>query len=302
MAAQQPDEIKVPKYSIPNLQYVHYRSIVSMQLQNTVENLGFIFSPGQTPRKESAANLVLENLVEVNFNNSSGTGLLLTTDGWILTAAHCIRNELDIVKKYVESRNLSFLSNPEQELKKVGQNYFIRKRLEKKRTVYPLDIRYYAIDVEHDIALIKAVTRNGVQRVNSFDMYYEPIRTGDFVSIYGFSKDSPLMSRGRVMQASVSLVRIDSQNYFKDLFATNIYVEPGASGGPAIIDDRLAGVISTAKFNVDRAGKLVEIGHGKIAKIVYARDLVQEFLEYLQTVVSGNTSMQVPDVCYKMLL
>ena len=286
---------------MPNLRYVTSTELpmVKRQLENSNQNLEWFFSNGITPGKDLAYEIVRENLVQLHLNNYMGTGLMITSDGWIITAAHTIRNELEEIHKLTESRKLAFASLRGNELSKLADKYFIqlKENDNKKHKKYVLDIQYYAIDPSHDLVLLKAdVNDNGAPSVITLDIYNQKIHRGDFVKAFGFSNYEFMRSIGRVRQSKIN-IQINPDVSVYDLFNFDVYIEPGASGGPVLINDRLAGIICSSKYV---PGAKHEIGHGKAVKIKHAQNLVNGYISYIRNNLR-NEKMNVPLVIYSKI-
>lgn len=160
--------------------------------------------------KEESEKNIADNLVSiVNSNGGNGSGLLITTDGWVITAYHNIDGyEFGTLKgRIINLKNES----------------------------YDLDPTIIAKSPSRDIAFIKAITGREPKPIK-FKIIEDNLKKGDEIKLFGLRDHRPYNQLGRVISshrntqiADAETGKITSTLY--NTFLTDAYGVPGFSGG-----------------------------------------------------------------------
>jgi hypothetical protein len=212
----------------------HYESIVALNMAlrgNFEENL---------TEQESERN-ISRNIVGVyaideftsseeafNFNGQGGSGLMITTNGWVITAYHCIAHADAEWKRIVKEEPVTN-ENVSSWIHKMRDRYCV---IDQKGERYAIDISFWMADLNRDIALIKAVTGKRPDPIR-FKVVDKPLSVGAEVKLFGLRDHIPYNQYGRVIckncDAQIKNGELESKVY--DTFLTDAYAVPGFSGG-----------------------------------------------------------------------
>lgn len=160
------------------------------------------------------------------------SGLLLTKDGWIITAYHNIAHYIDdwekIKQQYPPTNN-----NCEDWLQRVQKKYGI---IDQNSDCYPLDITSYISEPSFDIAIIKAVIPKMPEPVR-FHYKIDNLKMNENVTLMGLSNQKVYTGRGKVIAESHDVENGNLEirkttPMINDSFVTNAIGFPGLSGGP----------------------------------------------------------------------
>ena len=191
----------------------------------------------------------LENIVRIHLRPSnkdmvpnkdySGTGILLTNSGYLLTANHVIRK----VHPKWQSFQREFQENPLRKFqhnKFLSENYFITTQSDER---FRIDCSYTRTLPQKDLALLK-VELPTCYHVSSFAVRKHSLEPGERVSTNGYTKGNLTTSRGFVTDTNQVTRMQGIPIPVENSFTTSSTSYPGNSGG-AYIDEqgRLAGMI-----------------------------------------------------------
>ncbi|MFC1733844.1 serine protease, partial [candidate division KSB1 bacterium] len=192
-------------------------------------------------RPDDLAKKVKDNLVIVRSQKGAGGGLLMSSDGFFATSAHCVEN-LD---------NSSFIRFS-------GQDYWIDDVI---------------LDNKHDIALGKARIREIGQYIYPNDFrIVEPRKNMEF-EVYGTIEGYNQM--GEVTRTSTS-VKPKGRSKLYDMVKTDAKLKFGLSGEPIITEQgEIIGFVTGGQFPKDsNRGKNLFAG-----KATYLIPLIEEYIE-----------------------
>ena len=182
----------------------------------------------------------------------SGTGLKLTTDGFILTAYHNIQPYENDWKK-INKENYPTKHNIYSLIEKMATSYIV---IDQQKNAYAIDTTIWAANPILDVALIKALTFEKPEASN-FRLARKKLKVGDKIKLRGFdfrliTKDSTLEEKinshdfeNKILHNQdgkvISEWYADACQY--DTFLTNIRGKGGMSGSAFINSDgELAGL------------------------------------------------------------
>ncbi|HEY6391799.1 MAG TPA: trypsin-like peptidase domain-containing protein [Bryobacteraceae bacterium] len=198
-----------------------------------------IFSTGYAAPEESDAT----STSLLSKQHSTGSGIILSTDGYIVTNAHAVRGarriqvRLRAVRPDASGRPVAFL--PEGKL---------------------VEAKLVGMDREADIAVIK-IALTGLPRLQLGDS--DGVRQGELVMAFG----NPLGLEGSV---SMGIVSSTSRELHPDdmmvYIQTDAPINPGNSGGPLV--DSLGRVIGINTFILSQSGGSEGIGFAIPSNIV----------------------------------
>ncbi|MBI4152005.1 trypsin-like peptidase domain-containing protein [Candidatus Woesearchaeota archaeon] len=204
---------------------------------------------------------------------NGGSGLLITTDGHILTAAHVIEEWIDDWEQ---------ITGSPKTIENKYRAYVLRRESLPDRKSFPLDTSFHYHDFLHDIALIKAKIPLSPQPIPfQFDEErgaQENYRVMREVTHLTRNNEEMELKRtvGHIFQSSVH-PSVDAgfgvMRRTFDLFDTSLIGHGGDSGSPILGDNKvLMGIAVTSTSSILRKDKRGTIG---CAKIEYALDLIQ---------------------------
>ena len=237
----------------------------------------------QESEKNIADNLVVvagfdgmkERLADgsVNMNGKGiGTGLRLTTDGFILTAYHNIQ-AYEADWRRINAENPATEANVHSWMEDMEMRYAV---VDQQRNAYPIDTTFWVTNPGLDIALIKAVILKKPEPID-FRLVTGDLKVGDEIKLFGLRDQRPYNQYGRVISASHDVPinypetrELVSTTY--DTFLTDAYGTPGFSGG---VFTNLRGEFAGLVLYIQRDGT-EQIGHAGGAKARNIVDLVKE--------------------------
>ena len=204
----------------------------------------------------------------VNMKNKGiGTGLRLTTDGFILTAYHNIQAYEEDWRK-INEENPTTEANIHSWMEDMKMRYAV---VDQQRNAYPIDTTFWATNPALDIVLIKAVILKKPEPIN-FRIVTDDLEVGDEIKLLGLKDQRQYNQYGKITSASRDVPRgyaetgeLVSTTY--DTFLTDAYGIPGFSGG---LFTTMRGEFVGLVLYIQRNGN-GEIGHAGGAK---ARNIV----------------------------
>lgn len=191
-----------------------------------------------------------------------GTGLRITTDGFILTAYHNVENYIDDWKKI----------NKQFPITKENKNFWIDE-MKKKYFITDLQNNVYAIDTtflrsfpKNDLAIIKAV--NLEDEPNPIDINIKrSVSNGDYLKLFGITNKRMHAQFGRITSTDIGAVDANGSEAIYDSFQTDAYGIQGFSGGPiASLNGELIGI--TLYMSAAAGEPIGKIGGAKPENIV----------------------------------
>src|SRR3989344_1959486 len=206
-----------------------------------------------------------------------GTGLQLTTDGFILTAYHNIQAYEEDWRRINET-NPATEANVHSWMEDMKMRYAV---VDQQRNSYPIDTTFWTANPTLDIALIKAVILKKPKPID-FRIATEDLEVDDEVKLFGLREQRPYNKYGKVISASrdapirhAKTGKLVSTTY--DTFLTDAYGTPGFSGG---IFTTLHGEFAGLALYIQKNGN-GQIGHAGGAK---AKNIVKLFEESVKLV------------------
>ncbi len=209
-------------------------------------------------------------------DSRGGTGLMITRDGFVLTAYHNIE---DYVSEWKE-RTLPSGENFWEWILETQSKYAV---VDQQGLSHPIDTSFHAYSAEDDIALIKAITFGKIEPIH-IKMIEENLREGDEIKVYGRTKQRQYCQFGTVIYPSydvpiTSLKTEERKGIVYDSFLTDAYGTYGFSGGVITnMRGHMAGIIS---YMQRCEGK--EIGRIGGVKARYVTRLLRSVLESLKS-------------------
>jgi serine protease Do len=215
----QTTEVKPPPVSLGELS-VSLESLVNRVRPAVVQ----IFSTGYVTADDSDSNNTAALLSQ---QRSTGSGIILSDDGFIVTNAHVVRGARRIQVRLSVPRTRGRTSSFEPEV-----------RL--------LDAKLIGMDREMDVAVIK-IERNGLPRLQLGNS--DAVRQGELVMAFG-------TPRGLEGSVSMGIVSSTARELHPDDFLayiqTDAPINPGNSGGPLI--DAQGRVVGINTFILSESG------------------------------------------------
>ncbi|HLC55723.1 MAG TPA: serine protease [Candidatus Nanoarchaeia archaeon] len=200
--------------------------------------------------KEESESTIVSNLVSVEGRKSigdgyvdtnKGNGLLITTDGFILTAYHIIEQHLDDWKK-IKDKGIPRW-NFRKWAKDIEKKYHV---FDQNGNRYPIDITWYAKNSSLDIALIKAIIPRRKPRPIMFRILEDELQSEQVVKLVGLQDDVLSGRYGKVKYNKINapnLIFNDGEKTISDSFLTTVQGGNGMSGGVYITENgELAGI------------------------------------------------------------
>ncbi len=262
---------------------------------------------GAIPKSESEQRL-LDNLVVFSdtyeahkspFNYDEdpyGTGLQLTSDGWILTAHHVIE---DIEKNWIDQLGIRRTKgDAEHWFKSMKEGWWgAVSRQGKNSPDYHIDPTVWATNEHLDLALVKVVPSKyctfspycqepsglvlpgmeGPPRPTRFKFLNRELTKDEVIQIAGIRDKRLFLQYGRVQNPSHD-AHYGSGRQPLDTVETSAEIRGGFSGGITTTKDwELVGT------TIYREGRPV-IGEGGYAKVKYAQELVQKTVDALRKI------------------
>ena len=236
---------------------------------------------GQLSEQESEKNIA-DNLVVVagfeeinkglsdgslNIKGKAGTGLLLTTDGFILTAYHNIQAYVDDWKR-ISQENPPTHANLYTWMEEMKQRYAI---VDQKRNAYPIDTSFWSYNPTFDLALIKAVILKEPEPIE-FGVIGDNLEVGDEIKLFALRDQRQYNQYGTVTSTEydASINHPETREITSttlDTFLTDAYGVPGFSGGVFTnLHGEFAGLALYITVRIDRA--IGYVGGAKARNIV----------------------------------
>lgn len=156
-------------------------------------------------------NSIESNLVLVHSNDSVGSGVRLTEDGFILTAYHTIEDK--IPKSHITMNNKE----------------------------YSVENECFAASPKYDIAIIKA-NMPGDSKPIKFKAR-DRLRKGTEVEVVALTSENRIYNQfGRIIKASSSM-KFEDESVTSDCFVADTYIAQGFSGGAFVAKGALCGLV-----------------------------------------------------------
>lgn len=205
---------------------------------------------------------ILNNVIKIagttgNISNS-GSGLLLTTDGFFATARHVLEpheSSWDALRKRRETiEDDSSFNNY------IRRQYYIE-TIGGQR--YPIDIAFWASSKSRDIAIAKAVIPGRTAPIR-FRVLKDPLQKDQDVKLFGIRDDVHYRQMGEVTHPTY---RTSTNGvYTEDSFLTNVKGIEGFSGGVfTTFEGEYAGI---PLYKVSCDDGIGDIGGAKISNVV----------------------------------
>ena len=212
-----------------------------------------------------------ERRASVRKTKGVGTGLRLTTDGFILTAYHNIKEYEDDWKR-INAENPATKSNIHSWMEDMELRYAV---IDQQRNVYPIDTTLWITNPAYDIAIIKAIILKKPEPID-FRLVTGDLKIGDEIKLFGFKDERQYNQYGKVISASHNIktrnsVSTEYDTFLTDTFLTDAYGTPGFSGG---VFTNLRGAFAGLVLYIIGHG---EIGHAGGIKAKTIVSLVKEF-------------------------
>lgn len=289
---------------IPQMQFIYQKETADAGFneknnQASLNSLEAAFENDLAKRKATAVTekTYYDNTAFLYLNGFCGSGLLLTADGWLATASHCIEQALPkwdtTIKHYQKADQIKSDKN----LSIDSENYFAV--IGDKR--YPIDIRYHAIDREHDIALIKVRGQKLSQKIIfpwkeskgeliSPSKNYSQINLDDAITLYSKKDNLTALAHGTITSLSedCNVIKIN----ILDTIGSNGAIMHGYSGGAvtSLQDDNnpspallgFSACMYPLKANP-------AIGHANITKADYLIELIDRYLKDSRKIIDVET-------------
>jgi S1-C subfamily serine protease len=206
-----------------------------------------------------------------SFNGHGGSGLMITTNGFIVTAYHNIQGVEDEWRRINEEDPIT-QENVNSWISRMRDRYCV---IDQAGNRYPIDTSFWATIPNMDIALIKAVTNKRPEPIK-FRVVKDPLQVGDEVKLLGLRDHNPYNQYGKVIfgnyDAQINDQKGQVQSVTYDTFLTDAYGVPGFSGG--VFTDLRGGFAGLALY-IQRDGTR-EIGKAGGAKVKNIAQLVKE--------------------------
>lgn len=206
-----------------------------------------------------------------------GTGLKLTTDGFVLTAYHNIQSYEDEWKRMLKE-NPPTHENITAWLDHMKTKYAV---VDQRKNAYPIDITIWAAVPALDVALIKAVIPNKPKPID-FRIAGKNLKKGDEIKLLGLRDQMQYHQYGKVISANFNpdindekTGEVVSTTY--ESFLTDAYGVPGFSGG---VFTNASGEFAGLALYIRRNGDS-KIGHAGGAKASNIVNLVNQLAQSL---------------------
>ena len=242
-------------------------------------------------------NTYLDRTVFLLLGEHGSSGLLLTPNGWIATNAHCIEHVLPEWYDEINSRKRGDQIKIHPELLIDTSKYSVIV----KDKQYPIDIRYFAIDREHDLALIKACISGGICRPVVFpwkesrkelitnQKNYSQVKINDGIILYSRKNNIPSRAVGRITTLSEDC-NVSGKNCVIDTLRSDCYVMLGYSGGVVTsLDHQILGLTACMKQEKHDS----EIGQVNISKADYLVELISSYVRDAGRIIDVETRKQM---------
>ena len=193
-----------------------------------------VFAPGEVSSRQSERN-IMDSMVRFSRDGADFcSGLLLTMDGFVLTAHHCIdRYE----PAWTASLQVMSLRRENEELMRELGTVRVHNRY---GGSFPVDTDFLATYAIYDLAVIKAEVPESGSRAVRFNMMLEDPEIADPVRLLAFEDGRLMIYEGSVIVPSLKSNYIDNTGaemdprVMEDILFTDVYIEGGFSGGVTI--------------------------------------------------------------------
>jgi S1-C subfamily serine protease len=211
--------------------------VCSRDYTSSLPALHRVFTGGEVPARESERN-IMDSMVRFSRDGADFcSGLLLTTDGFVLTAHHCIdRYE----PAWTASLQVMSLRRENAELMQELGTVRIHNRY---GGSFPVDTGFLATYAIYDLAVIKAEVPESGSRAVRFNMMLEDPEIADPVRLLAFEDGRLMIYEGSVIVPTLTSNYIDNTGaemdprVMEDILFTDVYIEGGFSGGVTISAD-----------------------------------------------------------------
>lgn len=198
-----------------------------------------------------------------------GTGLQLTSNGFILTAYHTINDVLEEWERLLNEKPLT-QENLVPWIKEFQKKYYV---LDAKGTRYPIDPTFFAYNEDFDTAIIKAVMPCESVEATRFKILVDRLQPRDEIMLMGHKWGKGFNQLGRVTKLTKKLKLKGRPIPVRDAFYTDAYSIGGFSGGVYVtLEGELAGLhVAGSKIDTDK-----ELSYARGVQIV---NILQVILE-----------------------
>ena len=162
--------------------------------------------------------------------DETGSGMMITEDGWILTAYHNIENNIEEWKRL--TKEMPPEMHPELWLQDVAKNYMV---LDQNKQCYMIDITTSTYDPSFDIALIKAMTLRKAAPIR-FRIEENDLEHHGKIELLGIDNQSLYQEQGKITSTFEDMkignyATGEITRTIYDTFITDAKGIPGISGG-----------------------------------------------------------------------
>ena len=236
--------------------------------KNISDNIVLITRLYKTPEQNENKTVNLEV-------DETGSGMMITTDGWILTAYHNIENNIEEWKRLTNEKPPEI--HPRLWLEDVAKNYIV---VDQNKQGYVIDITTSAYDSLLDIALIKAITSEKPAPVK-FRIAEKNLRGFGKIELVGMNNLTLYQKQGEIT-STFSDAKIGNHTtgeitrIIYDTFVTDAQGMQGISGGVFINPKgELTGMANYAIL--ENGNKYGDAGGAKIKNIVnFVKDIIYD--------------------------
>jgi hypothetical protein len=214
--------------------------------------------PPDESRKSIFANLVRLNRHGVDYC----TGLQVTTDGFVVTANHCLERYEPAWIANMRGKPLGEgMVGPVAELRDV-------RIVGTYREIGHLDESFLATYPEYDLALVKADVPEREHEPVHFNLETRDPRAGESITLAAFNSGKMFIYDGTVIAPTLGGAYIDNEGLkglgprvVEDGFFTDVYCEGGFSGG--VVLDAQGALVGVHSWGVDLGSNNLASGHAK---------------------------------------
>lgn len=197
-----------------------------------------IFDNGDDISAGESEKNIMEHMVRLSRSGADYcSGLQLTTDGFILTAHHCIDKYEIAWSSHLHGRSLG--SKHEELMSELREIEIIDRHGDTSH----IDEGFLATFQVYDLALIKANLEEGEHLPVRFNVSLADPEISDPVELLAFKDGILMMYDGNVIAPTIDSNYIDNTGVpdvdpriMEDILFTNVYIEGGFSGGVIISD------------------------------------------------------------------
>ncbi len=222
--------------------------------------------------------IIRETDSTITLNNKSvGTGLQLTSDGFILTAYHCIRDYEDDWRRI----NRDFFSTSDNKSSWIDYMKTRYAVVDQYHNAYPIDTHFWITNPSLDIALIKAVIPQNPEP-NAIRLLNRDLVLADNIKLFGFRNQRLFNQYGKVINTNYdAIISPDavtkSSSITHDTFLTDTYGVAGFSGGAfTTLSGEFVGLALYIQREINS-----EIGYAGGAKARYIVKLIEQSVDFL---------------------